>query len=526
MASPAYGTDSRDSDAPIPYIREKRYIDFKADTVEFKYTHSTKTTKDVERTDIDKDGNVSTSTSKETVSENKVLKATLKTYGKSEREDIEHFFEAFEKMQKSIDDVWKAASANKTNDASVLFNAMETMLTGTANTDWHDVMTGVTGRNWETYKVTTAKYICEKVLPDDAYMEQTRYMQERNLPRGMSVATWWDRFQTLNRYILYAVKDISELKEIMPDATWPDWWAKGGITPAEQRRILTTKVPGRWQDELRRIDVGHSYRNKKTLTELVNYFKGLETLEGNGRQRARITPTGRTNSARNNNRQYYNNRQTQTNQQRIPAINQINQNNYRRTSHSRAPIPGGSNQSRNQQPLQFQRTYQPRPDPVQSRQQTHQSRPQPRQNPQPDRVASHSGQFGGQRTNPYYGGGFNRQPGNTYPRRNEAYYQHAEQPRSSPRRGAPQVETVYEEEEEEECMYDNDDEVEEMFLNEGNLTQQELTDAWNESLYLDSRDQGYNPSQVFDHADHEYDEGFFGDDETDGTEEYHGAWRL
>ena len=92
-------------------------------------------------------------------------KVTLKVYSRSDKEDCEHFFECFEKLQREMEDIWMDVRRNKTNDAKALFTAFEHMLTGTATSEWHDVISGTVNRTWEDFKVVVvSKFICEKRL--------------------------------------------------------------------------------------------------------------------------------------------------------------------------------------------------------------------------------------------------------------------------------------------------------------------------------------------------------------------------
>jgi hypothetical protein len=87
--------------------------------------------------------------------------------------------------------------------------------------------------------------------------------------------------------------DKETLKLWVPNADFTMWWKKGSLTDQEKKRIVMTKVPISWQEELRRVDVAHSIRNTKSTEELVDYFTTLEALERHKRQRGRRTTAGR-----------------------------------------------------------------------------------------------------------------------------------------------------------------------------------------------------------------------------------------
>ena len=102
------------------------------------------------------------------------------------------------------------------------------MVTGTANSEWHDVIGGTTVSNttWENFQVQVSKYMLTKVLPDNAYVQQRSYLQQRVKPRVMTAKEWWQRMQMLNRYLRYFVS-LDMLKKYKMNATFTDWWASG-----------------------------------------------------------------------------------------------------------------------------------------------------------------------------------------------------------------------------------------------------------------------------------------------------------
>ena len=278
---------TKDSECPMPYVRTKS--DYKQEETKFVYEHEDVSEKIVTST---VEGKVTTVT--ETTKGMRTRKVTLKTYSHSSEEDCEHFFEALERLQKELEDEWTEAKKNKTNDATHLFAAFEHMLTGTANSEWHDVLGSETSRTWETFKAKVAEFICTRVLPEDAYNRQVTYMQERVKPMALTAKQWWLRMQTMNRYLPYFIINMEALKRENPTADFKSWWTSGGLSEAELKRTIIIKVPGDWQDKLRINDVGHDYRDKKSINDLIDYYTTLESLERGKRERARRTPRGRS----------------------------------------------------------------------------------------------------------------------------------------------------------------------------------------------------------------------------------------
>jgi hypothetical protein len=106
-------------------------------------------------------------------------------------EDIESFFIAFEQFCTKLETEWKQRSKSMANDAYILFDGMDKMLTETANAEWHDVLAQTVRRDWETYKRVTAEYITTKVLPNDAYDLQVTYLQEQGKPKKLLSKQWY-----------------------------------------------------------------------------------------------------------------------------------------------------------------------------------------------------------------------------------------------------------------------------------------------------------------------------------------------
>ncbi|CAB9530515.1 unknown protein (Partial), partial [Seminavis robusta] len=226
-----------DREAPVPYIRTTT---FKADEVKFEYEQAKASIKKIEKKDQN-DKLVETTT--ETTTAKASRKVYLKTYGHTSEEDAEHAFEALEKLQTELEAEFKVVETNKANDATLLFKATKKIFTGSALTEWNNIV-DVTKTDWEAYKTTMAKFMCTVVLKDDAYNEQTNYMRERIKPMGLTTKQWWLRLQTMNRYLKFFIKDMNALKRHCGGGVnFKDWWNEGGLSDTELRRIVTTRVP-------------------------------------------------------------------------------------------------------------------------------------------------------------------------------------------------------------------------------------------------------------------------------------------
>ena len=131
-----------DGDCPMPYVRAKVYLDYKSEETKFTFECDAKSTKT-----ITKQMEGKTQTIVEVTKEMRTKKVVLKTWGHTGQEDCEHFFEAFEKLQTELQGEWEAARQAKTRDARILFKAFDQIVTGNANSEWHDTMANETKRD-------------------------------------------------------------------------------------------------------------------------------------------------------------------------------------------------------------------------------------------------------------------------------------------------------------------------------------------------------------------------------------------
>ena len=483
----------QDAEAAIAYVRSK--TEHKVEEAKFSYEHEATSTRTIAK-EVTIEGKTTKEVSSEVVKSKHTRKVTLKVYSHSDQEDCEHFFECFERMQKELEGVWMECAKAKDKDATVLFQAFEHMLTGTATSEWHDVLNGETERKWETFKTLVSKFIVTKILPEDAYNVQVTYMLERAKPAQLSAKEWWLRMQTMNRYLPYFFKDLENLKKQFPNMTFKDWWKTGGpMSNAELRRIVTSKAPEKWRDRLRESDLGHEYRDNKDTSELVDYFTTLEALE---QKRAKNTPRGRTGQARYYNNGRYNSRGSGrfANNRRFNSHGSGSGSRYGNQQGNRFPTSYGSVDSyrryQNSQSGRYSNTRQGYNQG--SSTQLHQN--------QGGRTGSsafgrNGGRFGGQRNGR---GGFQQrgqfQSRYQRPSGGQAYFQEDEEIQNddSENYNVEEEERVTEEQEQGEMR-----------------TEDQWIDAWNESLYIDA-----------DEAEDDYgdEEVYYGDEDA----AYHGSY--
>jgi hypothetical protein len=262
--------ETMDATVPLPYIRKAKGT---TETTKFVFEREKESEKTIIRYD---DKGVRTGKQVEKVSTNIPVKVTLKCYGASAGEDRESFFEAFDRLQKALEPEWTEAAKAKDRDATVLFDALDEVLIGVANSDWRVILGTETTRTWSMFKEKVAKYICTKVLPPNAYDEQVLYLRERSKPMSLSATEWNDCLETLSRYLPYFFESVDDLKVEYSTATFADWWKIGTLGEAERRRILLHKAPTPWFNKLDDVDVGHQIMHADTPDHIVNYFSRLE----------------------------------------------------------------------------------------------------------------------------------------------------------------------------------------------------------------------------------------------------------
>ena len=289
----------------FPFMRDRRKVLFKPDITKFIFEQEHESTRVEESINAEGKKSKRSTVTKET----REKKVTLKVFGQTQEEDIEHFFEAFETLQRELQDIWMETSKAKDRDAKTLFAAMEKMLGGEALTEWHDILVvwdqdNNSSRTWEAFKTNVTTFILTKLCPEDAYDTQRRYMMERRMPDGMNVGDYYKRYCTHNRYLPYLL-NYEQMKLWHPKADFSQWWKIGGFSDQETRGIINNRVPRVWQDQVAKTDIGHKLRNKEPLQTLVDHYETLQRLEQRGRTTARRTAAGRGGRGSPNYRHYY-----------------------------------------------------------------------------------------------------------------------------------------------------------------------------------------------------------------------------
>ena len=262
--------------AIIPLARPSHFSSKEAGTYKFEFEKK-QTEKKKETTKIE--GKEETKTVEAEITVRK--KVNLKQFGRTAEEDYEHYFEAFEQFQVEMGkhEVW-TNTLSKNTDVKVLFQGFDSMLTGNARTDWHDVTGGPipTITTWEEFKKKVTQYVQTKLLPPGAYDTQVRYMRESMKPKELTMQEYFQRIRTLNRYLAYFIT-LDELKIINPNTTFTDWWKKGTLSDYELKTVIRDRVPGHWQNQLELQAATTGGFARMDLTTVIEIYETCERQE-------------------------------------------------------------------------------------------------------------------------------------------------------------------------------------------------------------------------------------------------------
>ena len=284
-----------DRQAPIPYVRDPKKKAYEVPTVKFQFEREQ--TKTVTKETLDDHG-VPTGHTVETSTYLKDCKITLKTYAHSSDEDGEHWLEALRMVQKELAVEWKKAETAKTNDATVLFQAIDRVCQHSANAEWMDCISrwdkkypNKTAETWEKFKLCVVDFTTRVVFKPDAYDRQKSYLQERIKPFDLSAKEWSLRLETVSGEMPWLMTSVAKLqKETVPTANWTDLWVLGYLTEAEKRRIMFTKMPPSWNRTIQLTDTSRELQDRADIATVTSHLATLESLEKADRLRnTRIT---------------------------------------------------------------------------------------------------------------------------------------------------------------------------------------------------------------------------------------------
>jgi len=193
---------------------------------------------------------------------------------------------------------WIEASGAKTNDATVLFQAIDCVLLHSANAEWMDTMSrydkkypNKTAKTWEKFKLCITDFNTRVVFKPDAYDRQKSYLQEGVKPYDLSAKEWSLQLETVSREMPWLMPSVAKLqKETVSTANWADLWVLGYLTEAEKKRILFTKMPPSWHRTIQLTDTSRELQDRADIATVTIHLATLESLEKADRLRStRIT---------------------------------------------------------------------------------------------------------------------------------------------------------------------------------------------------------------------------------------------
>lgn len=281
--------DALDAAAPLPYKR--RCPDYTQEEVEFKYDKEyVSNTKEISEA---ADG-TKTTVLKETT-ETRSTKVYLYVYRMSDKEDGEHFMEAFARMRKVLASEWTRASSAQQNDASTLFSAMNCLLEGAALQAWDASVRQaqkeqqLTTLCWKVFKCAMGIFICTKVFEPGVYTRETTYLRERTKPMYVEPTQWLARLEVLSLFLPYLLKDVDEVKSNFGQSCgWASWWTEGELTEADLRYIVINKAPPQWRDQMDVNDVKRDYMTQPA-SMIADYFQRIRNKEKTARKQRQTT---------------------------------------------------------------------------------------------------------------------------------------------------------------------------------------------------------------------------------------------
>jgi len=146
------------------------------------------------------------------------------------------------------------------------------VLKDAAKTDWFDALEECEphGTTWKDWKTILSYYIVKKILPENAYRKQVRYMEQRFMPAGMSFKDYTKRLSHSNLYLPFML--MRDMMEEVSDGEYKalkQLWVYGLLRKNKQKEIYLTKTPKHWIDDLDKSALGKSAE----LSKIVEYFE-------------------------------------------------------------------------------------------------------------------------------------------------------------------------------------------------------------------------------------------------------------
>jgi hypothetical protein len=131
---------------------------------------------------------------------------------------------------------------------SILFDATDKLLIGTANANWQAVLNtkgmepenmdgNATKQNWETYKKLVAHFICHHIYSESGiYDQQVKYTQNQHTTKGLTAKKWHRLIEEYNSYLCYLFPSLDTMKWQFENTNFSNWMTKeaGSLTKAQE----------------------------------------------------------------------------------------------------------------------------------------------------------------------------------------------------------------------------------------------------------------------------------------------------
>ena len=219
-------------------------------------------------------------------------------------EDPYCFFDTFITYQDVMtrSEAWPAPTAYGNTDVAALFNGLESLLAGPAQSQFQVIhhRQEYSGRvnTWKTFKEVVSTFILEHVCLgfERPYISQRQYLQQRSFPAQLTVTALWQIHQRINMILPYLL-DIPTMKAVSnrEHRDLNSLWVYGKLTNFQLQEIWTTKAPSRWILSLRRE---REHWATMEVPAIVEYYRQCEETEsrrrtvGDGRHFAAVRRGG------------------------------------------------------------------------------------------------------------------------------------------------------------------------------------------------------------------------------------------
>jgi hypothetical protein len=139
----------------------------------------------------------------------------LITYSCKATEDLERLFEVIDTIRQRMAKPWKEAAEAQTNNAQLLFDALNFVLKHAAASEWKISINLMEGtfkeatpkcdvRSWRAFQMSVG-HLIRQIGGENLYGRHMNYLQATKKPKDLTVLDWIDRLKTLNAYLPFCI---------------------------------------------------------------------------------------------------------------------------------------------------------------------------------------------------------------------------------------------------------------------------------------------------------------------------------